>query len=555
MLLRTFPDREQIVAWLSDNLDDSDPRRRAGAAWGLGELRDSFGLMQLRKYANQEYNASVRDVILEAINTIISNEDMTPAPPVHTTIIAAEDAVTDEYVHPEPVAAAVSPADLLLDQLLTFDSQQQAKAAALLAELPVTTYLPRVQALLTKPTAVNDRARFSLVRLLGHSGHPDALSTLLTVLRYDPEVRVKEAALEEITKYETHSAASIVALVTDPDLSLESLELVVRALGQSREPTIQDALVQLLKDERELPNKSRIRDVAYLALQHSEQPHIRHALDQYLLEHQRTQPVELVSPGDFPADAGDTPALKMARLVETLQGRRKTHELVAAARALTGYARELSKGSDESVLPVLAAAMQDPNYFVRWAVIEAIGFLRPDDALPQLNEALHDTHYTVRLAAINAMLEIGDKQSDVALLARMEDQHHEVRVKAAEALGELGTADTADRMLAYSRHPDFLTRSAVIASLGRLRNPRTLPAIADALKDDDMLVVSTAIKALGLMKHPDGVPHLVSMLADARQSSWESKTLGELAIDALHSIGTADALAEIHRFRGRLARR
>jgi HEAT repeat protein len=564
-LLRAFPDREHIVSWLADILDDSDPRRRSGAAWSLGELRDQYGLMHLRKAARQEGNASVREAIQEAINAIISSQETIAAPPTkdeYFVTASVKRASAEPARQQKQSAQPADPVAALFDALQSDEPDARERAMTALGKAPVSSYLMRAASLLERMAATKDSVRMALVRLLGQSGDAAVLEPLLKVVRHDPEVRIRHAALEELVKNEGQFSPGLVTLMQDASLSPGTLETVIRAVGQSQSDEVLNQLVRLLDDDRDLPTGEKVREVAFLALQHSARPVDIHARRQYQLAHQNTAPVDqiddedLVMAPDEAAAAGESTSEKMARLVADLQAAAgKTHAFAAAATALTRYARELSKDSDETVLPVLAAAMLDSQHLVRWAVIEATGFLRPDDALPQLNEALHDAHYTVRLAAINAMLEIGNQLSDVALLARMEDQHHEVRAKAAEALGELGTRETALRLVQYSRHPELLTRSAVIAALGKLGHPDTFPAIIQALHDSEVLVVATAIKALGMIRNPDAVPHLVELLEDERQTSSEHKSIGGLAIDALHSIGSQEALAQIHRFRARRSRR
>jgi HEAT repeat protein len=223
-----------------------------------------------------------------------------------------------------------------------------------------------------------------------------------------------------------------------------------------------------------------------------------------------------------------------------------------AAKDIRAQARALRGMDDPNAVGLLAEALRDDDYTVRWAVVGALAWLRDDSTIPMLLEAMHDRHFTVRLAVIRAFVEIGSASVAPALAERLRDPHPLVREKAAEALGMLRANEAEESLLAALSDPEPFVRRAAAEALGELRLPvQTEPLIA-ALDDDDAFVRMAAAEALGRLGDAAAVPKLIEHLNDYGGAEWDQNRVCDVAAAALDAIGTQPAKTAVAQWRKKL---
>lgn len=149
--------------------------------------------------------------------------------------------------------------------------------------------------------------------------------------------------------------------------------------------------------------------------------------------------------------------------------------------------------------PALEACFGDPEWLVRNAAVEALGFLGHMPSRPALEDVLRsDPQWEVRASAAEALGALGDPRALDVLEAALDDEAHPVRAYAAFAMGQLGDASRLPairRRLAVEEHP--LPRSDMIVVALRFGDESAL---------DDLLALIQKVD------DPEGAIHVYSAI-------------------------------------------
>lgn len=204
------------------------------------------------------------------------------------------------------------------------------------------------------------------------------------------------------------------------------------------------------------------------------------------------------------------------------------HEKDPAARVAA--LRALGRLRAEVGLPVLLAALEDPDRHAALAAVDALGAIGAADAVVPVSTLLADPRVPadVQAAAARALARLGDARSIPNLMLATGNADVEVRRQAIVALGILRAKQAID-LLIERLSDDTVLREAVVA-LGNIDDPRTLDPLLTVLRVEDVPVdVRRAIlEALGRRKVTDAVPELMAMLREGA---------GPLAVDAIRALG------------------
>ena len=249
-------------------------------------------------------------------------------------------------------------------------------------------------------------------------------------------------------------------------------------------------------------------------------------------------------------------------------------------------------GGRRAVRP-LVGLLDDPEWSVRVAAIEALGATAHPSAVEPLIAAIRDTEKAgspaavqvraaavaalqragpaagpllrqsasdgsprLREAAIEALGGIGDPEAVPTLVAALGDERSNVRQAAARALARARTPDAVTALIASLHHRDPSTRRSVIDALGEAGDPRAAEALSRVLSGHERPVRDAAVKALGRIGSPDAVDALVAAYQSAdrdlrqaagnalREARWQPRDGRERAIAALLHGDYAAAAAE-----------
>jgi HEAT repeat protein len=215
------------------------------------------------------------------------------------------------------------------------------------------------------------------------------------------------------------------------------------------------------------------------------------------------------------------------------------------------------KGSEASsiLLPLLVAAMRDPNLAARNRTAESLGRLGQinPEVITVLIEALHnaDPHLSNTAAWSLGQLSHFSPEVVTALIGAMYDADPEMRYQAAKILGQSGQASPEDvAALTHALHdtnPDICKVAA--QSLGQLGRPsaEVIRALIQVLRaaETDPHVRTAAAEGLGKLAHasPEAIKALIPALhdvdSDVRFSAMMSVQIQNASPEAVSALVAA----------------
>lgn len=116
----------------------------------------------------------------------------------------------------------------------------------------------------------------------------------------------------------------------------------------------------------------------------------------------------------------------------------------------------------------LANALEDDNFWVRDAAVEALGELSGDEAARALAMAVQNEETWIREAAVKALGKLGGDEAAYALAPALKDEHSWIRWEAVKALGEVGGESTVRLLEQALADEDKSIQEAAADMLARL---------------------------------------------------------------------------------------
>ena len=157
-------------------------------------------------------------------------------------------------------------------------------------------------------------------------------------------------------------------------------------------------------------------------------------------------------------------------------------------------------------IPVLAAALKDPQVNVRLAAVDALGLAGPQAApsIPALVEAWKDGDKNVRLRVGDLLQRFEGAAAAAApvVIPSLTEPDRDIRLKACEILGRCGGARAAGvptliDILSKDQDKDLRARSAwVLGQIGP-EAKNSAAALTEAIKDKERDVRLSALEAVG----------------------------------------------------------
>jgi HEAT repeat protein len=179
----------------------------------------------------------------------------------------------------------------------------------------------------------------------------------------------------------------------------------------------------------------------------------------------------------------------------------------------------LGRTRDPQAVPLLIAALDDPDDKTRIYAIWALGTLGHPSARPALVEALSSDDPGIRKTAAFALGELGDRAAVPALTAKLEDPVADVRWNAALALARLGSdagVPVLEAMLdrgLVAQTPDITREQqeeamvAAVKALAAIGGQEALPIFERLAREDPSLKVrQAAIAAQKALRAGEGRP-------------------------------------------------
>jgi HEAT repeat protein len=180
-------------------------------------------------------------------------------------------------------------------------------------------------------------------------------------------------------------------------------------------------------------------------------------------------------------------------------------------RRAAGYALEDIASDSPEILHAEAAALNDPDRFVRWTMLRTLGRAAPKEAkvvVPAVIPLLRDEDIDIRLNAAHVIERYGKEAGSAAgeAVARMlANDDTSVQIAAFKALQAIGVLDVPALALVAQQlqNSDASVRVSAAETLGRAgkNSARFLPALEQAMNDTDEKVRTAASEALLRIKN------------------------------------------------------
>jgi HEAT repeat protein len=224
----------------------------------------------------------------------------------------------------------------------------------------------------------NANVRSQAALSLGNLRAVEAVDALLITLCTDSELNVQEDATWALTRMGDAAVLPLVGAMSDPDPKVR--HNIAHTLGKLKDLRAEDTLITVLQDQDAAVRLKAAFALGQLRSVKAITP-LTALLSDTNLDVQYTAAEVLVSFGEVAIGA----------LVEVLQ---HSHSDPRAATA-----NILGHIASAAAIPVLTAALHDPEWQVRFAVVNALGAIRDQQVSVLLEQASHDAHPHVRSLA------------------------------------------------------------------------------------------------------------------------------------------------------------
>ncbi len=500
------------------------------------KLRDLVGKC-IKHLPNSEHFAALLDDVLAVLrdppeSTVIAGSSLGAllyGQPLFDDL-SAQAELPDELLPPDDGIP-----DNLVEQLHHDDWQQRHSALTKLIDFPVEAALPHLL------DVTNDRE--TVVRLAAYD----------TLWRLSDELAARKAlvaALSDPDREVVMTVADLLKSVTNLayDDLLELLEsenaLAVAAVSDilqdaDYQPAVA-ALSRLLDDSR-IPGgmSSSIGELAAGAIASIEKRIASASLTDQKPIKERAIPGQ--STGETTSTFSDEE--KVLRTLELLRdddwGRTQK-----AAKFLRKFAKHLRDIDNDNILRLLSSALEDENWHVRWAVAEALAWLRNPAAKRYLYKALDDPSWIVQVAVIRALVALGAGESVQRLIPSLRSEHKAVREAAAEALGELRNQAAINSLgETFRNDDDSFVRLAALRAMQQINPSLAREHMEFALDDRFIHIRWYAVNALAPEMDSSALDTLARLLHDDGKPSWEEDSIRDIAAKALQRIDTPESRA------------
>jgi len=570
---------EQLLTALShENL-----QIREGAAILLGQLGDEQAIKPLL-LALQGENAQMRRSVVTALKQLAGMDFLIMAlcheeAQVRRGVALSLGVLEDEQAV-EPLLKALDDTDTkvrwaamqalgflwkfsLLEQLGSERVKLRRKAASLLGQ---QRDMRAVEPLVATLQDEDFKVRQSAASALGQLGDARAVTSLLERLQ-DESSEMRRSVVCVLGQLKDVRAVEPL-LLTLRDDNAEVRQGAANALGQLRDIRAVKPLLEILRDTNSEVRGSAASALGQLGALEAVEPLIERLQD----ENAEVRCSAANALGELGDERAVEPLLRLLSDQDTEMQRRASialKQLSGAERLLValrheeakirqGAAISLGDVGDERAVEPLLQAVHDKDSRVRWAAMQALGFLWKFSLLEQLGSesvqlrqkaasvlgqqrdmraveplvaTLQDEDFKVRQSAASALGQLGDTRAVNPLLERLQDESSEMRRSVVCALGQLRDVRAVEPLLLTLRDGNAEVRQGASSSLGQLRDIRAVKPLLETLRDTNFEVRRNAASALGQLGALEAVEPLIERLQD------ENAEVRRSAVNALGELG------------------
>ncbi|MBI5640233.1 MAG: HEAT repeat domain-containing protein [Nitrospirae bacterium] len=185
---------------------------------------------------------------------------------------------------------------------------------------------------------------------------------------------------------------------------------------------------------------------------------------------------------------------------------------------------------DESAIPLLLRAMEDPSWRVRKTAVDILfDNYEIEKYIDGLIRLLYiEDNAGARNSAIESLIRLGRKAT-VFLVDAFKTPNKDVRKFIIDVLGEQNDSRSLPLMLDAIKDEDENVRATAVEHLGKMGEVSVVDALIEILDSGDLWTAYPAADALGRIGNSKAVPHLVEALRRKPLREPVLKALGRLA--------------------------
>ncbi len=520
--LADYP-RPQAAAYLVKLSQQENHQIRSNAIWMLGEIQYLAAAVLLLDCLQNGQADNPDEIALALIKTLKAE--------IYGRLLQC---LRDHPAYAEPIAAAMRQQrrhissrllslahegqlalqPQMIDIMVNYDEEEMALGVALMASEFVELPESLGRAISEKDNAEELRTQIAagIERLPEREGWQELLDDAVQVIQHPPE-----------TMQRPDSGEPSAPALADSDTA----RLQPAPDAMSPEPRAQDepALAKSLPLDDDIPQTAEVLDAPASDDATGERP---------------------PAPDPKTASEGVSTFTDEEKLLRTLHLLRENNwgRTQKAAKFLRRFAKHLRGTKNPNIIRLLCQALGDKSWHVRWAVAEALAWLRDPQAIPSLRDCLDDSNWIVQVAVIRSLVELGAKESAPAMTHLLQSPHKAVRETTAEALGALQNPAAIPALGQLLKNdPDYFVRFAAIKSIHQISPKGAREYLDYALRDRYIHVRWYAMKALAPVMDASDMPILARMAADKGRPLWEEKSIKDFAILALQRINTPESQA------------
>ena len=368
-------------------------------------------------------------------------------------------------------------------------------------------------------------SRVAVIELLGRIGDPFAVGKLSTMLsdqaiapRYNK--RVCDASAEALQKIGTKEALNAVNWWKAHHHGASSQ---ATSLPQTKPPVLPD-----------LGNSKVLDSPSILPIDATEPNRTQVSVSRY-----DAQSIPLNPTGEV---IENTTILNriMYQLLKKEWGSRED-----AAKALREYAKTHSHTENQALIAILTPLLENQDWSVRSATIEALAWLHDVSVVPSLIPLLADEKWVVQATTVRALTELKDVRSVSAIIGLLKAAHPNVREAAAEALGVLRSPEAFKALKENLQQDDAYVRLAIVLAISQYGEDEKIQPLLSVVNDDHISVRWATVQALAKIRSDRVVPTLINALEDQARPNWEDERICDLALTGLRQISSPQAIIAI----------
>jgi HEAT repeat protein len=156
-------------------------------------------------------------------------------------------------------------------------------------------------------------------------------------------------------------------------------------------------------------------------------------------------------------------------------------------------------GKNEGIVPLILAALADPEIIVRRVAVEALAHFDDPQIPDALAETIQNNDPTLRAAAARALAFLHPETALPLLHNTIRDPDPWVRMYACRSLAQLGSAQSLEHIAVLLNDPLPPVRVALTEALVRIGGPQAVSELRTLLTDPNSDVQQAAEKALAML--------------------------------------------------------